>query len=159
MTFTYQVMPANLPQQATLLSVDLLQQSLQVVAALHLYVFVEQSKTHQSITHRQSGMAQCVWNYRLEKWLPLSGPLLHSCTPRPRRDVLRQAAVNPWLDLQWPTTSMHLSLKLISMWIFAGTSQSSCWLLIAPSALTWKSSPPCWHSVLCDYQNPWWLFP
>jgi len=59
-TFTYQVMPANLPQQATLLSVDLLQQSLQVVAALHLYVFVEQSKTHQSITHRQSGMAQCV---------------------------------------------------------------------------------------------------
>lgn len=59
-------MPANLPQQATLLSVDLLQQSLQVVAALHLYFFVEQSKTNQSrtfiqcITHRQSAMAQCV---------------------------------------------------------------------------------------------------
>jgi len=59
-------MPANLPQQAILLSVDLLQQSLQVVAALHLYFFVEQSKTHQSrtciqcITHRQSAMAQCV---------------------------------------------------------------------------------------------------
>jgi hypothetical protein len=40
------VMPANLPQQATLLSVDLLQHSLQVVAALHLCVFVEQSKMH-----------------------------------------------------------------------------------------------------------------
>jgi hypothetical protein len=48
--FTYLVMPANLPQQATLLSVDPLQQDLQVVAALHSYIFVEQSKKHQSRT-------------------------------------------------------------------------------------------------------------
>jgi hypothetical protein len=44
-------------------------------------------------------LSVCVWNDQLEKWLPVSGPLLHTCTPKSRRDILGKDAFNPWLDL------------------------------------------------------------